>query len=95
LTGLSHKTQYWYKAYVKLDSQTFYGEVKTFTTDVLPEKVDMGIKTSDGKTLYWSTRNLCKSGFVNSPEDYGDYYAWGETEPNENYSWSTYKFGTG
>lgn len=36
LHNLSHKTQYWYKAYVKLDSQTFYGEVKTFTTDVIP-----------------------------------------------------------
>ena len=36
LTNLSHKTQYWYKAYVKLDGQTFYGEVKTFTTDVVP-----------------------------------------------------------
>jgi len=36
LTGLSHKTQYWYKAYLKLDSQTFYGEVQTFTTDVVP-----------------------------------------------------------
>ena len=36
LTNLSHKTQYWYKAYVKLDSRTFYGEVKTFTTDVVP-----------------------------------------------------------
>ena len=36
LADLSHKTQYWYKAYVKLDSQTFYGEVKTFTTDVVP-----------------------------------------------------------
>lgn len=36
LTGLSHKTQYWYKAYVKIDNQTFYGEVKTFTTDVVP-----------------------------------------------------------
>ena len=36
LTSLFHKTQYWYKAYVKLDSQTFYGEVKTFTTDVVP-----------------------------------------------------------
>ena len=35
LNNLSHKTQYWYKAYVKLDSQTFYGEVKTFTTDVV------------------------------------------------------------
>lgn len=36
LTSLPHKTQYWYKAYVKLDSQTFYGEVKTFTTDIVP-----------------------------------------------------------
>ena len=35
-TGLSHKTQYWYKAYVKLDSQTFYGATKTFTTGVVP-----------------------------------------------------------
>lgn len=34
LTNLSHKTQYWYKSYVELDGQTFYGEVKTFTTDV-------------------------------------------------------------
>ena len=36
LTNLSHKTQYWYKAYVKLDSQYFYGDVKTFITDVVP-----------------------------------------------------------
>lgn len=36
LTSLSNKTQYWYKAYVKLDSQTFYGDVKTFTTDIVP-----------------------------------------------------------
>ena len=36
LTNLSHNTPYWYKAYVKLDSQIFYGEVKTFTTDVVP-----------------------------------------------------------
>jgi len=36
LTGLSHKAQYWYKAYAMVDSQTFYGEVKTFTTGVVP-----------------------------------------------------------
>lgn len=36
LTGLSHKTQYWFKSYVKFDKQTFYGEVNTFTTDVVP-----------------------------------------------------------
>lgn len=36
VTNLSSKTRYWYLAYVKLDSQTFYGEMKTFTTEVVP-----------------------------------------------------------
>ena len=36
LANLTHQTQYWYKAYLKLDSQTFYGEVKTFTTGTVP-----------------------------------------------------------
>ena len=29
------------------------------------------------------------------PEEYGDYFAWGETEPKDNYSWSTYKWCNG
>ena len=36
LSDLSHKTQYWYKAYLKIDTQEFYGDVETFTTDVVP-----------------------------------------------------------
>lgn len=36
LTTLNHKTQYWYKAFVKLDDQRLYGEIKTFTTDIVP-----------------------------------------------------------
>jgi uncharacterized protein YjdB len=36
LLKLFHRTQYWYKAYVKIDDQTFYGEEKTFTTGVVP-----------------------------------------------------------
>ena len=255
LTNLSHKTQYWYKAYVKLDSQTFYGEVKTFTTDVVPVesvsldkteytfntignrltltatvlpadatdksvrwssdkeavatvdaygrvtakgngKATITVTTKDqgksatcvitvaqwvtgisldktsitlnegqeqtliptvnpsnaaDKSLNWTSSNTsvatvnaegkvtavskgtatikaeakdgsgkyascsvtvktpCPSGAVDlglsvywgttnigasKPEDYGDYYAWGETEPKESYLWSTYKFGT-
>ncbi len=43
-----------------------------------------------GLSVKWGSVNL---GAENS-EDYGDYYAWGETEPKENYSWGTYKFGT-
>lgn len=100
-TGLVPKKQYWYKAYVTLDGQTLYGTVKSFTTDEEPipdGAVDLGIVMTrpDGTkyNLYWATCNLCKDGFVSSPEKYGDYYAWGETEPKDTYSWSTYKFGT-
>ena len=100
-TGLTPEKQYWYKAYVTLDGQTLFGAVKSFTTekDPIPDgAVDLGIvmTRTDGTTynLYWAECNLCKDGFVSSPEKYGDYYAWGETETKDNYSWSTYKFGT-
>ena len=39
----------------------------------------------------WAT---CNVG-ADSPEGYGDYFAWGETEPKEDYSWSTYKYCNG
>ena len=48
--------------------------------------VDLGLPSG---TL-WAT---CNVG-ANSPEEYGDYFAWGETTPKTNYSWSTYKYGT-
>ena len=45
--------------------------------------VDMGL------SVKWADANLGAT----SPEGYGDYYAWGETEAKENYSWSTYQWG--
>jgi uncharacterized protein (TIGR02145 family) len=39
----------------------------------------------------WATCNVGAS----SPEEYGDYFAWGETEPKNDYSWSTYKYCNG
>lgn len=42
-----------------------------------------------GLSVKWASVNLGAS----SPEDYGDFYSWGETEAKENYSWSTYLFG--
>ena len=39
--------------------------------------------------LLWSDRNVG----AEAPEDYGNYYAWGETAPKEVYDWSTYAFG--
>ncbi|MBO4549441.1 MAG: hypothetical protein J5733_01810 [Bacteroidaceae bacterium] len=34
----------------------------------------------------WATCNIG----ADSPEEYGDYFAWGETEPKSEYSWNTY-----
>ena len=34
----------------------------------------------------WATCNIG----ADSPEDYGGYFAWGETEPKDTYNWSTY-----
>lgn len=64
------------------------------STPALEGTVYMGTHSSEGYRLYWATSNLSSSGLCAKPEDYGDYYAWGETEPKESYSWSTYKFGT-
>ena len=48
----------------------------------IPEAVDLGL------SVKWASFNLGAS----KPEEYGDYYAWGENEPKENYSWETYKW---
>ncbi len=44
----------------------------------------------NGKALKWATMNVGAT----KPEEYGDYFAWGETSPKSNYAWSTYKYGT-
>lgn len=49
------------------------------------EYVDLGLPSG---TL-WAT---CNVG-ANTPEDYGDYFAWGETEPKDVYDWSSYNYG--
>ena len=49
------------------------------------EYVDLGL------SVKWAT---CNVG-ANKPEDYGDYFAWGETQPKSKYDWSTYKWCKG
>ena len=50
------------------------------------EWVDLGLPSG----LLWAKCNLGAT----SPEEYGDYYAWGETTTKEVYDWSTYKYCT-
>ena len=42
------------------------------------EYVDLGLPSG----IKWAKRNLGAS----KPSDYGDYYAWGETEPKAEYT---------
>ncbi|MBQ3363059.1 MAG: leucine-rich repeat protein [Muribaculaceae bacterium] len=51
------------------------------------EYVDLGLPSG---TL-WATCNIG----ANSPEEYGDYFAWGETAPKGDFTWETYKWCNG
>ena len=50
------------------------------------EWVDLGLPSG----LLWAKWNLGAT----SPEQFGDYYAWGETAAKDVYNWSTYKYCT-
>ena len=52
---------------------------------VEPEAVDMGL------SVKWANFNI--GAF--HPTHCGNYFAWGETEPKETYSWATYKWCEG
>ena len=51
------------------------------------EYVDLGLPSG----LRWATTNV---GATN-PEDYGNYYAWGETATKDSYTWETYTLADG
>ena len=73
----------YYRAYILIDGVPHYGAVKSFEREESPhEYVDLGLPSG---TL-WATCNVGAS----KPEEYGDYFAWGETKPKSDYSWSTY-----
>ena len=52
---------------------------------ILPEAIDLGL------SVKWAPYNLGAS----KPEEYGDYYAWGEVELKADYSLKTYKWCNG
>ena len=94
VTPLSTDTKYYYRTYVSVSSLSYdyYGETYSFTTKELPSVnghyyVDLGLPSG---TL-WAYTNVGTS----SPEEYGDYFAWGETTTKSTYNWSTYKWCNG
>ena len=51
------------------------------------ESVDLGLPSG----LMWAAYNVGAT----KPEEYGGYYAWGETEEKTDYSWETYEWCNG
>ena len=64
-------------------SETMEDSISNTTND--HEYVDLGL------SVKWATCNVGAS----KPEEYGDYFAWGETQPKDYYEWSTYKWCNG
>ena len=52
-----------------------------------PEKVDLGLPSG----IQWASFNVGAT----SPEEYGDYFAWGEVSSKQVFSWSSYKWTVG
>ena len=94
INGLEEDKTYHIRAYATNNVGTSYGEEVIYihgNNNKLADGqknghdyVDLGLPSG----TKWSTMNIGAS----APEDYGNYYAWGETETKEDYSWNTYKY---
>lgn len=62
-----------------------FGDIKSFTLADVPELVDLGL------SVKWRSRNVG----ADAPEEYGDYFAWGETETKTEFELSNYKWYDG
>lgn len=88
LSNLLESTTYYVRAYATNVVGTSYGEERSFTT--LPssgiindhECVDLGLPSG----LKWASCNIGAS----SPEAYGEYFAWGETNTKDYYYFDNY-----
>ena len=108
LSGLKAGTKYYYKAFYKFNSKKHgdlrfsYGNPnaesyvdnwdRSFTTKEAslcpdnhhPHAIDLGLPSG----TKWACCNIGAS----TPEEYGGYYAWGETSEKNWYDWDTYAY---
>ena len=90
MTSLTANTTYYVRAYAINNVGTAYGNEVSFTTlnnSGDHDYVDLGLPSG---TL-WATCNIGAT----SPKDYGEYFAWGETQPKDAYDWSNYQYCNG
>ena len=84
ITDYDVGTTIYYKAYATNSAGTVYGEVISTDGFTLNEHeyVDLGLPSG----LLWAT---CNVG-ANTPEEYGDYFAFGEYRPKSSYTENNY-----
>ncbi|MBQ0028956.1 MAG: hypothetical protein KBT32_00800 [Bacteroidales bacterium] len=63
---------------IECSAQTVSGQVEGH------DYVDLGLPSG----TKWATYNIGAT----KPTEYGDYFAWGETKPQRDYSWDSYKW---
>ena len=94
LLGLEGSEKYTVRPSVKLFEQDVLAspeaEVKDGETSCPdgnhPHMIDLGLPSG----TQWACCNVGAS----APEEYGNYYAWGETQPKSVYNWETYQYGS-
>lgn len=90
IIGLDVSTTYYLRAYALNGAGISYGSETNFRTTGGGgtynghDYVDLGLPSG---TL-WATCNVGAT----TPEGYGSYFAWGETQPKDYYFWDTYKW---
>ena len=87
MTDLQPSTTYYVRAYATNDVGTAYGEEVSFTTKEQSSTPNNGTENGYayvdlGLSVKWATCNVGAS----KPEDYGNYYAWGETSTKTEYT---------
>jgi uncharacterized protein (TIGR02145 family) len=83
IENLRPNEKYYYRVYYTYKNIVKNGMIQSFRTLPLEcSYVDLGL------SVYWASCNIG----ANAPEEYGDYYAWGETNTKEVCTWSTYQW---
>lgn len=93
---LNYSTKYYYRAYTRTGRKYTYSNVESFTTDEGSTTQGIGnghtyVNLGLPSGTLWATTNVG----AENPEDYGDYFAWGEVEPKSTYAYSKYKYCKG
>ena len=94
-TNLKPNTRYYIRAYAENSKGIAYGTTASVTTKTVdgkepwqPTEPDETGAVDLGLSVKWAACNIG----ANSPEEYGNYYAWGEVEPKNDYIIDNYKF---